>query len=121
MIAGRLIPARRLARVVDGVSQYNINSVSNSNVGDYGRVSVGASAPPQDVIAAFNAFRQSVGPSPDAKTEKEFTSLERELRAEQPSRKTILSRIGIVKATAGAAGAIGKAAEALSMAVHAWL
>jgi hypothetical protein len=105
------------------MSQYNIGNVSGiyNYFGDYGIQIAAASMPPKDVIAAFNAFRQSLGPSPDTGTEEEFRSLTRELTAEEPSHKRILSRIGVVTAAAGTAGAIGKAAEALSAAVHAWL
>lgn len=104
------------------MSQYNIGSVNQSVVGDNGVLFVGgASALPQDVIAAFDALRRSLGPSPSDETEREFVALARELKAKQPSRKNILSRIRAVTAAAGAVGAIGSAAEALSTAVHAWL
>jgi hypothetical protein len=79
------------------------------------------SAVPLDVIAAFMAFRQSVEPSSDDSTEEKLTSLAHELRAEQPSRKRILSYISIAAAAAGATEAIGKAADALSTAVRSWL
>ncbi len=102
------------------MSKFNIGKVTNSYVGDHGIQFVGTSTP-KDVIAAFEAFRHSAGPSPGARTEEEFTSLERELTAESPSREKILSRIRLLTAAAGATGAIGKAAEVLSTAVQSWL
>lgn len=103
------------------MSEYKINKVTESNVGDYGVVSVGTSVP-QDVRAAFKALRKSAGSSPSTRTEEELTSLERELKAESPSQERILSRIDVVAAaSAKATGAIAKAAEALSTAVQSWL
>ena len=81
----------------------------------------GASALPQDVRTALITLQQSLGPSPSDETENEFAALERELKAKEPSRKNIQSRIKAVTAAAGAVGAIGSAAQALSAAVHAWL
>lgn len=101
------------------MSNINIKTATNCYVGDHGVLL--NTLTPQDVTAAFKTFRQSAGPALDARTEEEFTSLERELTAEQPSRDRILSRIRVLTAAAGATGAIGKAAEALSAAVHSWL
>jgi hypothetical protein len=101
------------------MSNFNIHGdVTHSYMGDGGVQFVGA---PQNVEAAFEAFRRAISRSPDAMTEEEFTSLEQELTAEQPSREKILSRIRVVAAVAGATGAIGQAADALSAAVHSWL
>lgn len=104
------------------MSKYKIGNVTNSNVGDHGVVFVDTSVP-QDVRAAFEALRQSAASSPDTRTEEELTSLESELSAESPSEERIeriLSRIRVVTEAAGATGAIGKAADALSTAVHSW-